>query len=122
MIAMIGRTVVSTQVTTNVMRHLSQTRISKKLTMTDYTISIGELFVHSSVPLGIPGLATDELRFAFLQATEPLCPDVQRKIWEEVLYCTTPIEPPPAPQKCRSVSYNRSSISLPRNMFSAKNL
>ena len=66
--------------------------------MTDYTIPIGELFVHSSVPLGIPGLATDELRIAFLQATEPLCPDVQRKIWEEVLYCTTPIEPPPAPQ------------------------
>ena len=90
--------------------------------MTDYTIPIGELFVHSSVPLGIPGLATDELRIAFLQATEPLCPDVQRKIWEEVLYCTTPIEPPPAPQKCHSVSYNRSSISLPRNLFERKDL
>ena len=79
---MIGRTVVSTQV---MMRHLSRTKIYKKLTMSEYTIPINDLFVRSSVPLGIPGLATDELRIAFIQATEPLCPDVQRKIWEEVL-------------------------------------
>ena len=90
--------------------------------MSKHILPINELFVHSSVPLGIPGLATDELRIAFLRATDSLCPDVQRKIWEEVIYCTIPIEPPPTPQKCRSVSYNRSSISLPRNMFSAKNL
>lgn len=85
--------------------------------MTDYVLPINELFVHSSVPLRIPGLATDELRIAFLQATSPLCPDVQRKIWEEVIYCTKPVEPPPAPKKCRSVSYTRSQISLPRNPF-----
>ena len=85
--------------------------------MTDYVLPINELFVHSSVPLGIPGLATDDLRIAFLQATSPLCPDVKRKIWEEVLHCTKPVEPPPAPKKCRSVSYTRSQISLPRNLF-----
>jgi hypothetical protein len=90
--------------------------------MTNYILPINELFVHSSVPLGIPGLATDDLRLAFLQATNPLCPDVQRKIWEEVLHCTIPIEPPPAPQKCRSISYNRLSTSLPRKLFSEKNL
>jgi len=90
--------------------------------MSEYIIPINGLFAHSLYPLGIPGLATDELRIAFLRATESLCPDVQRKIWEEVLYCTTPIEPPPAPQKCRSVSYNQSSISLPRNLFERKDL
>ena len=88
--------------------------------MSKYILPINELFVHSSVPLGIPGLATDELRIAFLQATDSLCPDVQRKIWEEVLYCTVPIEPPPTPKKCRSVSYTRSSISLPQNLFHTK--
>lgn len=90
--------------------------------MSKYILPINELFVHSSVPLGISGLATDELRIAFLQATDSLCPDIQRKIWEEVIYCTTPTEPPPAPKKCSSVSYTRSSISLPRNIFSVKNL
>jgi hypothetical protein len=90
--------------------------------MTNYILPINELFVHSSVPLGIPGLATDDLRLAFLQATNPLCPDVQRKIWEEVLHCTIPIEPPPAPKKCHSISYNRLSTSLPRKLFSEKNL
>ena len=84
--------------------------------MTEYIVPINDLFVHSSVPLGISGLATDNLRIAFLQATAPLCPDVQRKIWEEVLYCTHPIEPPPAPKKC-NISYTRSSTSLPRNLF-----
>ena len=85
--------------------------------MSEYTIPINDLFVRSSVPLGIPGLATDELRIAFIQATSPLCPDVQRKIWEEVLYCTTSIDPPSTPKKCRSVSYDRLSTSLPRNLF-----
>jgi len=88
--------------------------------MSEYTIPINDLFVRSSVPLGIPGLATDELRIAFIQATSPLCPDVQRKIWEEVLYCTIPIDPPPTPRKCRSISYVRSSISLPRKLFPMK--
>ena len=90
--------------------------------MSEYVLPINELFVHSSVPLGIPGLATDDLRLAFLQATNPLCPDVQRKIWEEILYCTAPIEPPPAPIKCRSISYDRLSTSLPRKIFNEKNL
>ncbi len=66
--------------------------------MPEYVLPINELFVRSRVPLGIPGLATDDLRFAFLQSTAPLCPDVQRKIWEEVIYCTVPVEPPPAPK------------------------
>jgi hypothetical protein len=88
--------------------------------MTDFVIPINEFFVHSSVPFGVPGLATDDLRFAFLQATEPLCPDVQRKIWEEVLYCTVPIEPPPAPKKKCSITYERSSVSLPKNLFDPK--
>jgi len=88
--------------------------------MSEYIIPINGLFAHSLYPLGIPGLATDELRIAFLQATAPLCPDVQRKIWEEVLYCTTPVEPPPAPKKCPSVSYIRLSTSLPRDLFNSK--
>jgi hypothetical protein len=50
--------------------------------------------------LGVTGLATDDLRIAFLQATSPLCADVQRKIWQEVLTCTVPTTPPPAPRKC----------------------
>jgi len=90
--------------------------------MPEYVLPINELFVRSRVPLGIPGLATDDLRFAFLQSTAPLCPDVQRKIWEEVIYCTVPVEPPPAPKKCRSISYARSSMSLPRNPIKVKNL
>ncbi len=40
--------------------------------MSEYTIPINDLFVRSSVPLGIPGLATDELRIAFIQATAPV--------------------------------------------------
>ena len=72
--------------------------------MSEYTIPINDLFVRSSVPLGIPCLATDELRIAFIQATSPLCPDVQRKIWEEVLYCTVPI-----------VLYQLNLHQLPRN-------
>lgn len=85
--------------------------------MSEYVLPINNLFIRSTVPLGISGLATDNLRIAFLQATAPLCADVQRKIWEEVLRCTTPIEPPPAPKKCPSVSYTRSQNSLPRDLF-----
>mgnify|MGYP003631082372 FL=1 len=90
--------------------------------MSNFILPIYNQFVHSSVPLGIPGLATDELRIAFLQATNPLCPDVQRIIWEEVLHCTTPVDTPPTPIKCHSISYNRLSTSLPRKLFSEKNL
>lgn len=61
-------------------------------------------------------VVTDEYRIAFCQATAPLCSDVQRIIWEEVLYCTEPIEAPPAPKKC-NISYTRLPISLPRNLF-----
>ena len=61
-------------------------------------------------------VVTDEFRISFLKATEPLCADVQRIIWEEVLYCTQPIEPPPAPKKC-NISYTRSPISLPLDLF-----
>lgn len=88
--------------------------------MSEYVIPINGIFAHSLYPLGIPGLATDELRIAFLQATAPLCPDVQRKIWEEVLYCTVPIEPPPVPKKKCSITYERSSVSLPKNLFDPK--
>ena len=61
-------------------------------------------------------LVTDELRIAFCQVTAPLCPDVQRIIWEEVIYCTQPVEAPPTPKKC-SISYTRLPSSLPRNLF-----
>lgn len=85
--------------------------------MTTHVIPFGSSFLHSEVPLGIPGLATDELRITFLQATDSLCPDIQRKIWKEVLHCTAPISPPPAPKKACPVIYERSSVSLPRNLF-----
>jgi len=61
-------------------------------------------------------LATDELRLAFLQSTEPLCPDVQRLIWDEVIYCTQPTEPPSKPRKCPTYS-RLSGTSLPRNLI-----
>ena len=62
-------------------------------------------------------LVTDELRLAFCKATEPLCPDVQRLIWENLLYKDIELEPPPAPQKCR-ITYSRVSGScLPRSML-----
>jgi hypothetical protein len=65
-------------------------------------------------------LVTDEYRIAFLQATEALCPDIQRLIWHEVLYCTQPIDPPPTPRKCPTYS-RLSSASLPRNLLSLLN-
>ena len=59
-------------------------------------------------------LYTDEFAVAFCQATAPLCPDVQRLIWHQVLH--TPPAPPPAPKKC--IKYLRTcSHSLPRNLF-----
>lgn len=86
--------------------------------MENYVIPINDLFVHSSVPLGIPGVASDELRLTFLRATAPLCSDIQRKIWEEVLYCTIPTKPPPTPKKRCSVIYDRlSKHSIPKNLF-----
>jgi hypothetical protein len=85
--------------------------------MSEYVLPLHELFVRSTTPLGISGLATDDLRIAFLQATNPLCPDVQREIWKEIIHCTTPVEPPPTPKKCHSISYDRLSTSLPRNLF-----
>jgi hypothetical protein len=47
-------------------------------------------------------LVTDDYKIAFLQATEPLCPDVHRLIWDLVL----DIEPkcPPAPLKFKSAA------------------
>jgi hypothetical protein len=61
-------------------------------------------------------LRTDELSIAFCQVTAPLCSDVQRLIWKEVLYCTQPIEAPPAPQKCPK--YSRvCSNALCRGLF-----
>ena len=89
----------------------------RKVKMTDFVIPINDLFIRSKHSLGIPGVASDNLRIAFLQATAPLCPDVQRIIWEEVLYCTVPIEPPPTPKKQCPVIYDRLSTSLPRNLF-----
>jgi hypothetical protein len=89
--------------------------------MKEFVIPVNNLFIKSSKPLGIPGLATDELRITFLQATAPLCPDVQRKIWEEVLYCTVPVNPPPTPKNKCSVIYDRlSTHSIPRKLFSHK--
>lgn len=90
--------------------------------MTDYVIPIHSLHVHSDRSFdGIPGVASDDLRIAFLQATSPLCRDVQELIWKEVLYCTVPIEPPPAPKKC-SPYYRVSTISLPQNLYKPKKL
>ncbi len=62
-------------------------------------------------------LVTDEYRITFIKATEALCPDVQRLIWHEVLYCTQPIEPPSTPRKCPAYS-RLSDASLPRNLLS----
>lgn len=69
----------------------------------EHVIPVNNMFLQSRTYLGIPGVATDELRLAFLRVTEALCPDIQRKIWEEVLYCTEPICPQ-APKKCSAVS------------------
>jgi len=47
----------------------------------------------------VNSLYTHEFATAFLQATRPLCPDVQRIIWEQVLV-DTPITPPTPVKKC----------------------
>jgi len=60
-----------------------------------------------------------EFAIAFLQATAPLCPDVQRRIWEEVLHTPHTLVPPPAPRKWPV--YSSSSMrSLPRDLFQSK--
>lgn len=60
-----------------------------------------------------------EFAIAFLQATAPLCPDVQRLIWKEVLHTPHKIEPPPAPRKCPVYS-RLSGASLPPDLFRNK--
>lgn len=55
-------------------------------------------------------IRTDEFSLAFCQATAPLCQDVQRLIWEEVLYCTEPIEAPATPIKCPKYTRVYSSV------------
>ena len=82
--------------------------------MPNHIIPVGTLFAYASKPLGIPGVATDELKISFLQATAPLPRDIQELIWKEVLYCTVPVEAPPTPEKC-SVSYTRLSTFLNRS-------
>jgi hypothetical protein len=65
-------------------------------------------------------LYTDEFAIAFCQATESLCPDVQRLIWHKVLYAPVS-NPPPPPKKCPH--YSRTcSISLPKDLFESKTM
>lgn len=64
-------------------------------------------------------LHSDEFAVAFCQATAPLCSDVQRLIWREVISPPELRIPPPAPKKCPK--YSRTcSVSLPRNLFGNK--
>ena len=42
---------------------------------------------------------THEQALTFCLATAPLCPDVQRLIWKEVLREEIPNTPPPTPRK-----------------------
>ena len=60
-----------------------------------------------------------EFAIAFLQATAPLCPDIQRLIWKEVLHAPHKLTPPPAPRKCPIYS-SSSTMSLPRDLFQSK--
>jgi len=62
-------------------------------------------------------LVTDEFRITFCQATEPLCPDIQRIIWKNLLYDNIELKPPPTPQKCRIQYSTVSGSCLPRNLF-----
>jgi hypothetical protein len=90
--------------------------------MSTYVLPIHDYHVHSERPFnGIPGVASDNLKIAFLQATSPLCRDVQELIWKEVLYCTVPIEPPPAPKKC-PLYYRASTLSLPKDLYKPRKL
>jgi hypothetical protein len=67
-------------------------------------------------------LVTHEYTLAFLQATEPLCSDVQRIIWHKILYDEDrELITPPAPikkEKCFPIYYRTSGSCLPRNLFS----
>ena len=47
-------------------------------------------------------LHSDEFAVAFCQATAPLCPDVQRLIWQEVISPPN-FAPPPAPKNVRNI-------------------
>ncbi len=59
-----------------------------------------------------------EFAIAFLQATAPLCPDIQRRIWKEVLYTPYPIDPPPAPRKCPVYSrISTTQLLYPQKLF-----
>jgi hypothetical protein len=90
--------------------------------MSTYVIPIHDLYVHSGKSFdGIPGVASDTLKIAFLQATAPLCRDVQELIWKEILYCTAPIDPPPTPKKCPPY-YRVSTLSLPRDLYKPRKL
>ena len=61
-------------------------------------------------------LHSDEDALLFCRATAPLCPDVQRLIWQEVISPPKLKTPPPTPKKC--LKYSRTcSVSLPRNLF-----
>ncbi len=59
---------------------------------------------------------THEFALAFCQATAPLCPDVQRLIWKEVLYNPVPRDPPPTPTKCRYSVLPGLSLGIPRHL------
>lgn len=62
-------------------------------------------------------LVTDDFRIAFCAATQTLCSDVQRIIWEKLLYEDIELTPPPAPKKW-SIQYSTvSGNCLPRNLF-----
>lgn len=58
----------------------------------------------------INNLYTHEFATAFLQATRPLCPDVQRIIWEQVL-SGTPVAPHTPVKKCLKSSERLSTRS-----------
>jgi hypothetical protein len=64
-----------------------------------------------------------EFATAFLQATAPLCPDIQRRIWKEVLHNPYPIDPPPAPRKWPVYSRISTTQLLcpPRKLFEDEN-
>lgn len=62
-------------------------------------------------------LVTDDFRIAFCLATNSLCTDVQRIIWEKVIYEDINFVIPPTPQKCR-IRYSKvSGSSLPHNLL-----
>lgn len=54
-------------------------------------------------------LVTDEQRITFLKATEPLCSDIQRVIWDMYIK-TFEIELPDAPRKIKYIKVNHSLL------------